>query len=124
MPDWYKDEWLKIVVAMGPLATQDFKVMTGVEIDKWLKKWAREKWYELRSLNAPRYNNEFSYGENDWPKITRWAERVTGQFLDAFEFVHNPLVRHNCNEREWTGNYIAPLIQGVLMLYGSLCVPW
>ncbi len=40
---------------------------------------AREKWYELRNLDAPRYNNEFSYVENDWAKITRWVERVTGQ---------------------------------------------
>ena len=40
---------------------------------------AREKWYELRNLDAPRYNNEFSYVENDWAKIRRWVERVAGQ---------------------------------------------
>ena len=40
---------------------------------------ARKKWYELRNLVAPKYNNEFSYAENDWEKIKRWVERVTGQ---------------------------------------------
>ncbi|CAG8548826.1 3854_t:CDS:10 [Paraglomus occultum] len=90
---------------------------------------ARKKWYELRNLVAPststRYNNEFSYTENDWEKIKRWVERVTGQFLDAFESLRNPL-QNNCHEREWTGDYLIPLIQGVLKLKldGNLYVPW
>ncbi|RHZ77911.1 hypothetical protein Glove_168g307 [Diversispora epigaea] len=84
---------------------------------------ARLKWYELRSVVAPTYNNEFSYAENDWEKIKRWIERVIGQFLDAFESSRNPL-QNNCLEREWTGDYIIPLIQGVLKLDGICSIPW
>ncbi|CAG8649618.1 8010_t:CDS:2, partial [Ambispora gerdemannii] len=83
---------------------------------------ARKKWYELRNLVAPKYNNEFSYTENDWEKIRRWVERVTGQFLDAFELFRNPL-QNDCHEREWTGDYLIPLIQGVLKLDGNFYVP-
>src|SRR3954447_21598127 len=98
---------------------------------------ARKKWYELRNLVAPRYNNEFSYAENDWEKIKRWVEQVTGQLyvmvlslfmynfyydilncflliyhysLDAFESLRNPQ-QNNCHEREWTGDYLIPLIK-------------
>ncbi|CAG8634719.1 9927_t:CDS:2, partial [Diversispora eburnea] len=84
---------------------------------------ARLKWYELRNVVAPTYNNEFSYAENDWEKIKRWIERVIGQFLDAFESYRNPL-QNNCLEREWTGDYIIPLIQGVLKLDGTCSIPW
>ncbi|CAG8668557.1 14341_t:CDS:10, partial [Acaulospora morrowiae] len=84
---------------------------------------ARLKWYELRNVAAPTYNNEFSYAENDWEKIRRWIERVIGQFLDAFESSRNPL-QNNCLEREWTGDYIIPLIQGVLKLDGICYIPW
>ncbi|CAG8461019.1 7964_t:CDS:10 [Cetraspora pellucida] len=84
---------------------------------------ARKQWYELRNCVAPKYNNEFSYSENDWEKIKRWVERVTGQFLDAFESLRNPL-QNNCHEREWTGDYLIPLIQGVLKLDGNFYVPW
>ncbi|RHZ76279.1 hypothetical protein Glove_199g101 [Diversispora epigaea] len=84
---------------------------------------ARLKWYELRNVVAPTYNNEFSYAENDWEKIKRWIERVIGQFLYAFESYRNPL-QNNCLEREWTGDYIIPLIQGVLKLDGTCSIPW
>ncbi|CAG8753315.1 uncharacterized protein OCT59_010658 [Rhizophagus irregularis] len=80
---------------------------------------AREKWHELRNVAAPTYNDGFSYAKNDWDKIKRWVERVTGQFLDAFE---SP--RNDCHEREWTGDYIIPLIQGALKLDGKFRVPW
>lgn len=40
---------------------------------------AREKWHELRNVAAPTYNDGFSYAKNDWDKIKRWVERVTGQ---------------------------------------------
>lgn len=77
---------------------------------------ARKRWYELRNLATPKYDDSFSYAEVDWEKIKRWVERVTGQFLDAFESLRNP--------REWTGDYIIPLIQGALKLDGSFYVPW
>ncbi|CAG8594802.1 15501_t:CDS:2, partial [Acaulospora morrowiae] len=84
---------------------------------------ARKRWYELRNLAAPIYDDSFSYAEVDWEKIKRWVERVTGQFLDAFESLRNPL-QNDCNEREWTGDYIIPLIQGALKLDGNFYVPW
>ena len=40
---------------------------------------ARKRWYELRNLAAPIYDDSFSYAEVDWEKIKRWVERVTGQ---------------------------------------------
>lgn len=43
--------------------------------------------------------------------------------LDAFESPRNPL-RNDCHEREWTGDYIIPLIQGALKLDGKFRVPW
>ncbi|CAG8663389.1 5290_t:CDS:10 [Funneliformis caledonium] len=61
--------------------------------------------------------------ENDWEKIKRWVERVTGQFLDVFESLRNPL-QNDCHEREWIGDYLVPLIQGVLKLDGNFYVPW
>jgi len=67
-------------------------------------------------------NDSFSYAEVDWEKIKRWVERVTGQFLDAFESFRNPL-QNDCHEREWTGDYIIPLIQGALKLDGNFYVP-
>ncbi|CAI2190654.1 4908_t:CDS:10 [Funneliformis geosporum] len=84
---------------------------------------ARKRWYELRNLTAPMYDDSFSYAEVDWEKIKRWVERVTGQFLDAFESLRNPL-QNDCHEREWTGDYIIPLIQGALKLDGNFYVPW
>ncbi|CAG8693554.1 4525_t:CDS:10 [Funneliformis caledonium] len=83
---------------------------------------ARKRWYELRNLATPKYDDSFSYAEVGWEKIKRWVERVTGQFLDAFESLRNPL-QNDCHEREWTGDYIIPLIQGALKLDGSY-VPW
>ncbi|CAG8507582.1 1927_t:CDS:10 [Diversispora eburnea] len=83
---------------------------------------ARLKWYELRNMVAPTYN-ELSYAKNDWEKIRRWIERVIGQFLNAFESFRNPLV-NDCHEREWTGEYIIPLIKGVLSLDDNCIVPW
>ncbi|CAG8459931.1 7911_t:CDS:10 [Paraglomus brasilianum] len=84
---------------------------------------ARTRWYSLRDLPTPTYSNEFSYAENDWPKICRWVERVTGQFLDAFESSRNPL-QNNCYEREWLGGYLVPLLQGALALDGNCRVRW
>ncbi|GES94533.1 hypothetical protein GLOIN_2v1487478 [Rhizophagus clarus] len=84
---------------------------------------ARKRWYELRNLATPKYDDSFSYAEVDWEKIKRWVERVTGQFLDAFESLRNPL-QNDCHEREWTGDYIIPLIQGALKLDGNFYVPW
>jgi hypothetical protein len=50
---------------------------------------ARKNWYELRNLVTPRYHNEFSYAENDWEKIKRWVERVTGQlYVIGFIIYH------------------------------------
>ncbi|CAG8466371.1 5931_t:CDS:10 [Scutellospora calospora] len=84
---------------------------------------ARSKWAELQNVNAPIYKKEFSYKKNNWKKIQWWIQRVVGQFLDAFESFRNPL-ENGCHEREWTGDYIIPLIQGVLKLDGNCFVPW
>ncbi|CAG8589327.1 15050_t:CDS:2 [Acaulospora colombiana] len=40
---------------------------------------ARKKWYDIRNLASPEYNNEFSYKENDWEKIKLWVEQITGR---------------------------------------------
>nr|CAG8614972.1 1638_t:CDS:10 [Entrophospora candida] len=84
---------------------------------------ARLKWDELHNVVAPEYKNEFSYKRNEWKKIRWWIQQVIGQFLDAFETFRSPL-ENNCNEREWTGDYIIPLIQRVLKLDGRCLVPW
>ncbi|RUP22168.1 hypothetical protein BC936DRAFT_139108 [Jimgerdemannia flammicorona] len=95
---------------------------------------ARTKWNTLRSLPVLENSGEFSYAEGDWEKIRRWIERATGQLLlqlklitfwfhrhslDAFESQRNPLQQNDCFEREWFGNYIVPLFEGVLKLDGS-----
>ncbi|CAG8601104.1 1521_t:CDS:2, partial [Diversispora eburnea] len=85
---------------------------------------ARSKWDELQNINAPEYKNEFSYKNDEWKKIRWWIHQVIGQFLDAFESFQNPLLEHNCNERQWTGDYIIPLMQGVLKLDGRYLALW
>ncbi|RIA87270.1 hypothetical protein C1645_740257 [Glomus cerebriforme] len=89
----------------------------GITLEK-----ARTKWYTLRNIPTPEYQDDDSYLKKDWNKILRWVERVIGQFLDAFESPKNPLQR--CDEREWTGDYISPLIVGALKMDGNCRVPW
>ncbi|RHZ79259.1 hypothetical protein Glove_150g88 [Diversispora epigaea] len=84
---------------------------------------ARLKWDELQKVDTPEYKNELSYNRDEWKKIRWWIHRVVGQFLDAFESFRNPLENY-CNERQWTGNYIIPLIEGILKLNGRCLVPW
>jgi len=84
---------------------------------------ARQRWKELRSLPTPSHSDEFSYNEDQWERILWWAERTVGQFLDAFEAYKNPL-ESNCNETEWLGAYIVPLLEGALKLDGVCRVSW
>ncbi|CAG8738715.1 14443_t:CDS:2, partial [Acaulospora morrowiae] len=83
----------------------------------------RKRWYEIRNLGAPEYDKNFSYAENDWERIKLWIERATGQFLYAFESIRN-LLLGSCDERQWFGDYLVPLIQGVLTLDNKLYVLW
>ncbi|RUS30326.1 hypothetical protein BC938DRAFT_479552 [Jimgerdemannia flammicorona] len=82
---------------------------------------ARQRWRELSSLPAPSYSDEFSYNEDQWERILWWARCTVGQFLDAFEAYKNPL-EFNCNETEWLGAYIVPLLEEALKLDGVCCV--
>lgn len=43
--------------------------------------------------------------------------------LDAFEAVRSPL-DSECNENEWKGDYVVPLLQGVLKVDGMCRVRW
>ncbi|KAG9301500.1 hypothetical protein G9A89_008352 [Geosiphon pyriformis] len=80
---------------------------------------ARRRWKELHNLPAPPHDNGFSYSEDQWEKILWWAGRAIGQFHYAFKVVKNPL-ESQCDETEWMGDYIVPLLQGALKLNG-LC---
>ncbi|RIA89539.1 hypothetical protein C1645_738560 [Glomus cerebriforme] len=44
--------------------------------------------------------------------------------LSAFESERNPLIQHDCHEREWLGGYLVPIFQGALVLDGRFQVPW
>ncbi|CAG8642138.1 11396_t:CDS:2, partial [Funneliformis caledonium] len=67
---------------------------------------ARVQWENLRSIKAPDYKNEFSYGVDEWKKILWWIEWAVGRFLNAFETERNPLLQNDCHEREFLGGYL------------------
>ncbi|CAG8655191.1 2531_t:CDS:2, partial [Paraglomus occultum] len=85
---------------------------------------ARNLWYTLRSLPAPKYSDNFSYNEDEWKKIQCWVEQAVGQFLDAFESSRNPLQQSGCHEHEWFHGYVIPIFQKALALDSTCYVPW
>ncbi|CAI2191141.1 5063_t:CDS:10, partial [Funneliformis geosporum] len=85
---------------------------------------ARVQWENLRSIKAPEYKSEFSYGIDEWKKILWWIEWAVGRFLNAFETKRNPLLQNNCHEREFLGGYLVPIFQGALALDGRFRVSW
>ncbi|GES95999.1 hypothetical protein GLOIN_2v1487478 [Rhizophagus clarus] len=82
------------------------------------------QWKNLRNIEPPEYEEEFSYDKDDWEKILWWIEWAVGRFLSAFESERNPLIQHDCHEREWLGGYLVPIFQGALVLDGRFRVPW
>ncbi|RUO96527.1 hypothetical protein BC936DRAFT_141878 [Jimgerdemannia flammicorona] len=84
---------------------------------------ARQSWKELINLTALPYDEKFSYAREDWEKVVRWAGLAVEPYLDAFEAIKSPL-QPDCQEREWFGDYVMPLLGKVLKLDGVCRVPW
>ncbi|RUS29903.1 hypothetical protein BC938DRAFT_480087, partial [Jimgerdemannia flammicorona] len=125
--EFSSDEWTKLLTNKCVKASRyhhEIETITnklfgpvGVRRSTLTLMQARQRWKELNCLPAPSHNDEFSYSKDQWEKILWWAGRAVGQFLDAFEAVKSPL-DSECNETEWKGDYVVPLLQGALKLDG------
>ncbi|CAG8732479.1 17870_t:CDS:2, partial [Racocetra fulgida] len=78
------EEWVKLVKDRPDVVRKSYhheieQLISHLFSQKMDLREARKRWYEIRNLDAPEHKNEFSYAENDWEKLKRWVERVTGQ---------------------------------------------